>query len=77
MRLYFDKNTAEAQYVELLTKPVGYVFKITANYETVMRRIEETIPDGQTFEAYPITVGTSLFTEYGPDHAIVTVNETL
>lgn len=51
---------------------VGEVFKIEDGYETVMQRIIDHVPTGVTFEVFPVTPGTSLFTIYGANHCVVT-----
>lgn len=71
MKLVFNATTPKEQYEELYTLQVGDVFKIESDYETVMQRIIDYMPEGLSFEAYPINPGTKLFTTYGPDHAVV------
>jgi hypothetical protein len=68
-------NSTEEDYTELFNKPIGTVVKIpTADYETVLLRVQ--IFAGDTpFELFPITPGTGLFTTYGPEHVVITVND--
>ena len=71
-------NSVANDYAELYEQPVGTVIKVDYdNYETVMERISENTPAGQSFEVYPINPGTDLYTMYGPNHCIVTKNESL
>lgn len=74
-KLIFNGDTPQSQYEELYTKPVGTVFKIESDYETVMRRIEEYKPSEGKFEVFPINPGTDLFTINGADHSVITENE--
>lgn len=74
-KLVFTENSPKEQYEELFNLEVGSVFKIQSDYETVMRRIEEYKPTDLTFEVFPITPGTSLYTINGPDHLVVTQRE--
>lgn len=74
-KLIFNENTEKVVYDELYTLPVGTVFKIEADYETVMRRIEEYKPSNRKFEVFPINPGTDLFTINGADHSVITENE--
>ena len=76
-KLVFTENTPKEQYEELYKLEMGQVFKIQSDYETVMRRIEEYMPDGLVFKVFPINPGTSLYTMYGPDHCVVTDNRQL
>lgn len=71
-----DINSAPERYLELFGEPVGTVLRVD-NFETVMRRIEENIPEGQTFELTSINPGTQLYTMYGCGHCIVTTNVTV
>lgn len=73
-KLIFNGETPQSVYVELYDKKVGTIFKIEADYETVMRRIEEFKPTGREFEVFPINPGTDLYTIYGCDHLIITLN---
>lgn len=68
-----DINSTQEAYTNLFGSPVGTIVNVL-NYETVFRRIEEYKPAGLEFELYPITPGTDLFTIYGCDHAIISVN---
>lgn len=73
-----DINSVANDYAELYEQPVGTVIKVDYdNYETVMERILENTPAGKSFEVYPINPGTDLYTMYGPNHCIVTKNESL
>ena len=74
-KITISDNSTKDSYLQLYELPVGTVFKITGNYETVMRRIEEFTPDGILFEVFPITPGTDLYTIYGCDHLVVTENK--
>lgn len=77
-KLTFDKNTPRSAYEELYEREVGDVFKVTeSDYETVMNRIEQYAPNNKSFEVFPITPGTSLYTTYGAEHCVVTKNETI
>ena len=73
-KLIFNGDTDQFQYTELFTKPVGYIFKIETDYETVMQRIKDYTPVGVTFEVFPINPGTEQFALVGPGHVIVTQN---
>lgn len=73
-----DINSVANDYAELYEQPVGTVIKVDYdNYETVMERISENTPAGKSFEVYPINPGTDLYTMYGPNHCIITKNESL
>lgn len=74
-KLIFNGDTPQSQYEELYAQPVGTVFKIESDYETVMRRIEEYKPSNRKFEVFPINPGTDLFTINGADHSVITENE--
>ena len=76
-KLVFNENTGKEQYEELYKLPAGRIFKVEADYETVMMRIEEYKPEGHTFEAFPINPGTDQYTLVGPNHCMVTVNTLL
>ena len=76
-KLVFDGNTTKEQYEELYKLDMGEVFKVKADFETVMRRIEDYKPSNVVFEVFPITPGTDLYTIYGPDHCVVTDNRML
>lgn len=76
-KLVFTENTPKEQYDELYKLDMGQVFKIASDYETVMRRIEEYMPDNLVFKVFPINPGTDLFTIYGPDHCVITDNRML
>lgn len=73
-----DANSVANDYSALYDQPVGTVIRVDYdNYETVMERIAENTPFGKSFEVYPINPGTDLYTMYGPNHCIVTKNESL
>ena len=76
-KLVFTENSPKEQYDELYKLELGQVFKIQSDYETVMRRIEEYMPENLVFKVFPITPGTALYTMYGPDHCVVTDNRML
>ena len=76
-KLVFNENTPKEQYDELYKLPEGSIFKVEADYETVMMRIEEYKPEGHTFEVFPINPGTDQYTLVGPNHCMVTVNTLL
>ena len=76
-KLVFNENTGKEQYEELYKLPAGSIFKVEADYETVMMRIEEYKPEGHTFEVFPINPGTDQYTLVGPDHCMVVVNKLL
>jgi len=68
-----DIKSPTEDYLALFDEPVGTVLRVD-NFETVMRRIEENIPEGKTFELTSINPGTQLYTMYGCGHCIVTAN---
>lgn len=70
-------NSPAEAYTPLYALVPGTVFKVESDYETVMERITEYAPKNKSFEVFPITPGTSLFTTYGPNHCVVTKNETV
>ena len=74
-KIVLDGNSPKETYEELFNTPVGQVFKISSDYETVMMRIEQYKPKNKKFEVFPITPGTTLYTMYGPDHCLITYNE--
>lgn len=77
-KLMFDKNTPRSAYEELYKMEIGDVFKVTeSDYETVMNRIEKYAPTNKSFEVFPITPGTSLYTTYGAEHCVVVKNEVI
>lgn len=76
-KLTFTETTPREQYEKLYSLAMGSVFKIQADYETVMRRIEEYKPQGLTFKVFPINPGTDLYTMYGPNHCVITDNRVL
>lgn len=76
-KLVFTENTSKEQYEELYKLNMGDVFKIESDYETVMRRIEEYMPENLVFKVFPINPGTSLYTMYGPDHCVITDSQQL
>lgn len=76
-KLIFTGDTPKEQYDLLYKLNMGDVFKIQSDYETVMRRIEEYMPDGLVFKVFPINPGTALYTMYGSDHCVVTDNRQL
>lgn len=76
-KLNFTESSSKEQYDKLFLLGKGEVFKVSSDYETVMRRIEEYKPHGVTFRTFPINPGTSLYTIYGPDHCVVTENSAL
>ena len=76
-KLVFTEDTPKEQYEELYKLEMGQVFKIKSDYETVMRHIEEYMPEGLVFKVFPINPGTALYTMYGPDHCVVTDNRML
>lgn len=76
-KLVFTEDTPKEQYEELYKLEMGQVFKIQSDYETVMRRIEEYMPEGLVFKVFPINPGTALYTMYGPDHCVITDNRQL
>ena len=72
----FDKNTGRQEYEKLYDKSVGTVFSVAPDdYETVMVRIQEYKPTGKIFMVMPVMPGTTLFTTYGCDHCVVTINK--
>lgn len=71
--IILNENSPKETYDELYKLAVGDVFKIEADYETVMLRIQSAKP--YPFEVFPITPGTSLYTLYGCGHMVVTLNE--
>ena len=73
--IILNGKSPEEAYFSLYPLSEGTVFKIESDYETVMERIIEYTPSGRTFEVFPITPGTLLFTTYGPNHCVVTRNE--
>ena len=75
-KLVFNENTPKEQYDELYNLPEGSIFKVEADYETVMMRIEEYKPLGD-FQVFPINPGTDQYTLVGPNHCMVTVNTLL
>ena len=76
-KLVFTEDSPQSQYEELFKLKVGDVFKVSSDYETVMRRIEEFTPKGVTFEVFPINPGTDLYTMYGSDHLVVVENTSI
>jgi len=70
--LIFNASTPQSTYADLFLLKVGDIIKVESDFETVIRRIEEYTPQGETFEVTSITPGTSLFTMYGDSHCIVT-----
>lgn len=77
-KIILDINSPKEQYGRLFSLKVGEVFKVNSDdYETVMERINEYLPDDLNFEVFPITPGTDLYTMYGPCHCVVTLNEKL
>lgn len=70
-KLIFTENSPQEQYNELFKLNKGDIFKISSDYETVLRRIDEYKPNNLDFKVFPITPGTSLYTMYGPDHCII------
>ena len=75
IKLIFDANSPQKQYTELFTRREGSIFKvITADYETVMQRIEDYKPKEGDFEVFPITPGTDTYSLVGPEHCIITKN---
>ena len=72
-KLVLNETSPKEKYEELFKLSKGEVFKVT-DYETVMLRIEHYKPTNCTFEVFPITPGTDLYTIYGCDHAVVTEN---
>jgi hypothetical protein len=76
-KLVFTEDSPKEQYDELYKLDMGDVFKIASDYETVMRRIEEYMPENLVFKVFPINPGTDLYTMYGPDHSVVTDNRML
>lgn len=78
MILTFDKTTGQSRYNRLFTLEVGQVFRVEeSDYETVMERIREYLPENRSFEVFPITPGTDLYTMHGPSHCVVVKNELL
>lgn len=71
-KLVLTEDSPKEQYEELYKLKVGEVFKIKSGYETVMRRISEYVPEGNTFKVFPINPGTALYTMCGSDHCVVT-----
>lgn len=77
-KLYFTEDTPKEQYDELYKLDMGQVFKVlTKDYETVMQRIEDYLPENLVFKVFPINPGTDLFTMYGPEHCVITDNRML
>lgn len=64
----------ESNYEVLFGMPIGTVVKVKGDYETVLRRVEESKPANRNFKLTPITAGTSMFTTYGPNHLVVSEN---
>lgn len=73
-KLVFSESSTKEDFDALYELPVGSVFKVQSDFETVMRRIEEYKPEILHFEVFPINAGTSLYTLYGPDHCVVVEN---
>lgn len=75
MKLTFDKTTPKGIYEELFKQKIGYVFKVEdADYETVMERMTEYLPNPDDFEVFPITPGTDLYSMYGASHCVIIHN---
>lgn len=72
-KLILNENSPKEKYEELFKLSKGEVFKVT-DYETVMLRIEDYKPTNGTFEVFPISPGTDLYTIYGCDHVVVVEN---
>lgn len=74
MMLIFDISSTKEYYERLFASPVGTVFEVSPeDFETVMLRIESYRPDNmECFEVVPIVPGTSLYTQYGSDHCVIT-----
>lgn len=67
----YEDSTAE-EYAGIFSLAIGDIVRFVGNYETIMRRIKEYLPEGLVFELTYIAPGTSLYIMYGPDHCIVT-----
>lgn len=64
----------ESTFDELFGSPVGTIVRVEGDYETALRRVEDSKPTSIVFRMTPITAGTSLFTLYGPNHLVVAEN---
>lgn len=72
-KIILNGNSTEEQFSKIYSLEVGDVFKVSSDYETVIRRIEEDyLPENMEFKTFPINPGTDLYTMYGPDHCVVT-----
>lgn len=76
-KIILNGSSPKEKYDELFKLPLGGIFKIESDYETVMLRITEYKPDNISFKVFPINPGTDLYTMYGPDHCVVTDNREL
>ena len=73
--IVLSETSSDEEYKELFTKPVGYVFKAEGDYEAVLQTIEYFTPEDLDFEVFPCNPGTHLYSQYGPDHLVVTKNQ--
>lgn len=72
-KLILNADSTEEKFSEVYSLEVGDVFKVSSDYETVIRRIEEDyLPPHLEFKVFPINPGTDLYTMYGADHCVVT-----
>lgn len=71
-KIVLSGDSPKEDYSPLYKLGVGGIFKIERDYETVVLRIEEYMPEGMEMDVFPITPGTELFTLYGDSHLIVT-----
>ena len=76
--LSFNEQTPMGEYEKLFSSPIGTVFRIyEGDFETVTRRINDLLQEKSStvnFRYAPIVHGLPLYTMYGPEHCIVTMN---
>lgn len=73
--MVLSETSTQEEINVLYEKEVGTIFKVKGDYEAVLSRIEQGVPQGKKFEVFPINPGTQLFSQWGPDHCVITENK--
>jgi hypothetical protein len=72
MYIILSKDSTPEEIAPVYELGVGDAFKYNKNYETVIGLVKKNIPDGMTFEIYPVLPGTALFASYGENTIVIT-----
>lgn len=74
--IHITPQTSQQVLEQLFSSPVNTIFEMDFDhFEELVALIERNIPDGVSFDYFPVNPGTELYITYGPNHCVIIHNE--